>query len=463
MTPRSTGVDLALQSGQVMVAHAEEFFREPADAARLREMARLSASAGVAVVPNLFAFRDFIEAALNLSGALEGPEIQYASPTVYVDKLPANRRGDTTTPEETVVSLREDIARFGRLTTLLDDAGALILTGTDTEIFGFAGTSLHHELEELVAAGLPAERALWAATRNAGEFLARHVPGRRKLGEIEVGSRADIVLLDGNPLESIAALRDPEGVMVGGRWLPAEELRRMRDSAAGAMEEAKRELLLFDGLVTAGRAREAVQALSDFRVRHPDLLPAMEVTLREYGRRLAQADKTAWVEVARETVQVHPLSPSAREELATALHAAGDPAVEHVREAVAMSPHDAFLRNRLARLEAALRPRRSEPAGVYELRITDVQATAYPPPTTRSAMLRLSPLAGGFGGKLERAGKPEASVGTVVAGEDRIWIDIAPSDERPIELRLTLQGDAVSGLWVQGVGRRWALTGRRIQ
>ncbi|MGH9463973.1 MAG: hypothetical protein ACRD1X_22460 [Vicinamibacteria bacterium] len=78
-------------------------------------------------------------------------------------------------------------------------------------------------------------------------------------------------------------------------------------------------------------------------------------------------------------------------------------------------------------------------------------------------MLHLSRIGSGFGGKLERAGQPEAFVDAVVAADERIWIDIAPSNERPIELRLTQQGDAVLGFWVQGVGRRWALTGRRIK
>ena len=50
------------------------------------------------------------------------------------------------------------------------------------------------------------------------------------MGTVEVGKRADLILLDADPLKALNALRNPAGVMVRGAWLPRETLIRMLDS-----------------------------------------------------------------------------------------------------------------------------------------------------------------------------------------------------------------------------------------
>jgi imidazolonepropionase-like amidohydrolase len=49
---------------------------------------------------------------------------------------------------------------------------------------------------------------------------------------VEAGRRADLILLEANPLVDIGALEAKAGVMVGGRWLPAAEIRRRLDEIA---------------------------------------------------------------------------------------------------------------------------------------------------------------------------------------------------------------------------------------
>jgi imidazolonepropionase-like amidohydrolase len=98
----------------------------------------------------------------------------------------------------------------------LRDAGAGILSGTDT----LPGFSIHDEFEYLEQAGLSRYEVLVTATRNPAKFL--HSEG--KFGSILVGSRADLLLLDGNPLDALYYLRSPAGVMLRGRWFPKREL-----------------------------------------------------------------------------------------------------------------------------------------------------------------------------------------------------------------------------------------------
>ncbi len=99
----------------------------------------------------------------------------------------------------------------------LHDGGARVLAGTDTGIdVVFPGVSLLVELEEFTAAGLSPYDALLASTRHAAEFLGE----LEVFGTVEVGKRADLILLRENPLESIDALSTLRGTMIRGKWIP---------------------------------------------------------------------------------------------------------------------------------------------------------------------------------------------------------------------------------------------------
>jgi imidazolonepropionase-like amidohydrolase len=96
-------------------------------------------------------------------------------------------------------------------------AGVPILAGTDANADAGSpaavshGDSLHHELELLTAAGLTNLDALRAAT----ELPARYF-GLEDRGVVEPGRRADLVLLDGDPLQDIRATRSIRHVWCGG-------------------------------------------------------------------------------------------------------------------------------------------------------------------------------------------------------------------------------------------------------
>ena len=85
------------------------------------------------------------------------------------------------------------------------------------------GASAHLELRELVAAGLTPFEALRTATTNPALVLG--VPGQ--FGIVAPGARANLLLLDANPLEDIANTERIAGVMLRGRWLSAADLRRI--------------------------------------------------------------------------------------------------------------------------------------------------------------------------------------------------------------------------------------------
>ncbi|HKD82601.1 MAG TPA: amidohydrolase family protein [Candidatus Angelobacter sp.] len=107
---------------------------------------------------------------------------------------------------------------------VLFDAGAKLVAGTDTPApFVIPGISLHEELGKLTAAGLTPYQALQTATRNGAELLGR----LEDFGTISVGKRADLVLLDADPLTAISNAAAIRGVMLRGRWFSRAELESM--------------------------------------------------------------------------------------------------------------------------------------------------------------------------------------------------------------------------------------------
>lgn len=114
---------------------------------------------------------------------------------------------------------------FLPLTSLLHQSGARLLLGTDAP-FALPGFAVHEELAYLVSAGLTPYEALRTGTYNAAESLDR----LDELGTVEAGKRADLVLLDENPLEDIAHTSEIAGVMLRGRWLPEHELDARLDA-----------------------------------------------------------------------------------------------------------------------------------------------------------------------------------------------------------------------------------------
>jgi imidazolonepropionase-like amidohydrolase len=106
----------------------------------------------------------------------------------------------------------------------LHEAGAGILLGTDAaQAYHLPGFAVHEELEMLVGAGLSPYEALEAGTRNAAEAMGKQA----EFGTVEVGKRADLILVEDNPLIDVGNLQKRSGVMLNGRWLPEDQLQSM--------------------------------------------------------------------------------------------------------------------------------------------------------------------------------------------------------------------------------------------
>ncbi len=116
-----------------------------------------------------------------------------------------------------------------QLTRALHDGGAPLALGSDApQFFNVPGFSIHPEMEMMVASGLTPYEVLVTGTRNPAIYFGTP----EEFGTVEVGRRADLILLEANPLTDIANVRRRAGVMVRGRWLPESEIQQRLEAIA---------------------------------------------------------------------------------------------------------------------------------------------------------------------------------------------------------------------------------------
>ena len=160
------------------------------------------------------------------------------------------------------------IAARNRLVRAIVDSGGKLLAGSDTpEWFHLYGHGLHRELQSFVAAGLTPYQALAAATSAPAEYLGAGADW----GTVAVGRRADLVLLRNNPLEDIRHTTAIDGVMIGGRWIPRDELDAMLAAGDRALQPQGDTLFLEVGAPQVdGRIYRPHKARVQVRLGAPD-------------------------------------------------------------------------------------------------------------------------------------------------------------------------------------------------
>ena len=113
------------------------------------------------------------------------------------------------------------------LVSKLINAGVIVQAGSDVGDAGSLPEFVHRDLELMVSGGVTNYQALVTATRNGAQIIAKIKHNTADFGEIKAGYKADLVLLEANPLTNISNTRKRVGVMVDGHWFTQEQLDNM--------------------------------------------------------------------------------------------------------------------------------------------------------------------------------------------------------------------------------------------
>jgi imidazolonepropionase-like amidohydrolase len=210
---------------------------EHIDESKIPALAAATRKAGVWNDPTLTLFK-LIVSDTSPEELLKWPEMQYVP--AKMREAFAKQKQSTADHPAPAEERQRYLELRNKMLMALHAAGAKLLIGPDSpQFFLVPGFATHRELQSFVEAGLTPYEAIEAATRNPGEYFAEVMKTPRDFGTVEVGMRADLILLDANPLQSVVNLSQRSGVMVRGRWLPESELRTMLDNIAESTKGTK--------------------------------------------------------------------------------------------------------------------------------------------------------------------------------------------------------------------------------
>lgn len=246
--PGEVGVRGALDARQRSIDHLDQYIpalqlgpdtsREEEDR-RIAEVAQLTAKSGVWNVPTMYLWDLFHNAETGEALRARLTETRYL-PRTMIEEWTKSKNGRLRPPNDSpagvgafgqtgvrVIELRRKIFRA------LKAANAPIALGTDSpQMFSVPGFSTHRELKLMVdELGYSPYEALASGTLKVAEYFGTTAD----TGTVANGKRADLMLLNANPLTNIANTENRAGVMVRGRWIPESEIQqRLKEIAAKA-------------------------------------------------------------------------------------------------------------------------------------------------------------------------------------------------------------------------------------
>jgi len=243
--PNEVGVVRALALGQKSIEHLDGYvedlagdYKDPSaqgpeifsgvsaavlervDLKRLPELVDATRQAGAVVTPTMLVWRILFRDA-KVEALRKLPELKYWAPAEVDDWVKQQTEAEKTARPAGELSALMGLRR--RILKAMADAHRVVLASDTPFGFSVPGFSLRNETQEMVKAGMTPAQVIEAGTIAP----ARYFGIDREAGTVAVGKRADLILVDGNPLQDVANIFRSSGVMVNGRWLPRAELDAM--------------------------------------------------------------------------------------------------------------------------------------------------------------------------------------------------------------------------------------------
>ncbi len=161
---------------------------------------------------------------------ISGPNMEFVHPTVIDDWRATVLDRWTGGDMDELNKINPFIQTYFKA---LHAAGAKFVMGTDgPNVIGVPGYGVHEELQYLTSLGLSPFEAIKIATKNAGEFLDEHQLSKIKSGTIEIGNKADLILIKSNPLNDVRNLLQISTVIAGNRLYDEKSIMMMKQQVS---------------------------------------------------------------------------------------------------------------------------------------------------------------------------------------------------------------------------------------
>jgi Amidohydrolase family len=235
--PQNVGIRHALESRYASIDHIDGYLEglvsdevkmaqtdpgffgyhyvEQADEKIIAALAQRTHLQGVWVVPTQSLFTRWFSPT-NEAVLANDPEMQYMPAKTRFQWRQSKASLTTSQPTYNEAQWKRMIELRQQILRALHQAGVPLLLGSDApQVFNVPGFSLQHEMKAMQDAGLSPLVILQSGTLNPARFFKQS----EEFGSVAPGRSADLILVDGNPLDNLDNVWKQSGVMLRGKWL----------------------------------------------------------------------------------------------------------------------------------------------------------------------------------------------------------------------------------------------------
>lgn len=218
--PSDVGIVHAIESGQKSIDHMDGYvayisnFPDSLKEQKIDEIISLTIENKTWIVPTLALWETIV-------GAADYDEMQQYDELMYIpDNLVSGynswAKRKLESPNTNIAEAKNHAQLRKDILYKMNVRGANILMGTDApQLYSVPGFSIHREIKLMNEAGMSPFEILYSATNSVGKYFSY----KDNFGTITKGARADLILLDGNPVSDLNNLKYISGVMVSGTWM----------------------------------------------------------------------------------------------------------------------------------------------------------------------------------------------------------------------------------------------------
>ena len=192
-----------------------------ADMSKIPDLVKLSVEKKAWIAPTLTLFERFF-------GYIPADEFRLESDMKYMPGLQVQQWVNQKKLLENQGMLKEENVkpylefRKTMLMALHRGGVPMVMASDSPQVFNVPGFSIHNEISAMQDAGMNPYEILKTGSVNVSKYFERE----GEFGVIATGASADFVLVEGNPLENLSNLRNVQGVILRGEWIPKNVLQQ---------------------------------------------------------------------------------------------------------------------------------------------------------------------------------------------------------------------------------------------